>query len=340
MSRVDVVIPCYNYGRFLRECVESVLAQSPLSRILIIDDASPDDTPQVAAELVHQDARVFYRRHPENRGHIATYNEGLLEWATADYSLLLSADDYLLPGTLARAVQLMDRHPEVGFTFGSAIKLHPGDSPGPAAHGDTAAARVMSGIEFIEMSGSQDLVPTATAVVRTVLQKQLGGYRHDLPHAGDMEMWLRLAAHAGVGMFEAPQAIYRRHGDNMSLSYYDGEKLVLPDLLERAAVFKAFFEGAATQLSDLPRLRVKTIGALAEEAVWAAHFAFEAGRPDTCRKIADFAAALYPPVRRSRPWKTLAFKRRLGPRVWAALAPAAAVMQGLVRPTPLRQMRA
>jgi glycosyltransferase involved in cell wall biosynthesis len=340
MGRVDVVIPCYNYGRFLRQCVESVLAQSPISRILIIDDASPDDTPKVATELVKRDARVFYTRHSENHGHIATYNEGLLEWASADYSLLLSADDYLLPGALARAVTLMDRHPEVGFTFGPAIKLSPGDPPVSVVNDDTAVARVMSGVEYIEMSGSQDLVPTATAVVRSALQKQLGGYRRDLPHAGDMEMWLRFAGHGGVGMFDSPQAVYRRHGSNMSLSYYVAGELVLPDLEERAAVFEAFFDGAANRLFDLPRLRVKTVGALAEEAVWAAHFAFEAGHLDTCEKIAGFSAALYPSIRLSRPWVTLALKRRMGLRAWAALAPAAAALQRLAWPLPVRKLRA
>ena len=77
MSRVDVIVPCYNYGRFLRECVESVLGQPVDVRVLIIDDASTDDTPEVAAALAAEDARVEFRRHAVNRGHIATYNEGL-----------------------------------------------------------------------------------------------------------------------------------------------------------------------------------------------------------------------------------------------------------------------
>ena len=63
----------------------------------VIDDASPDDTPVVAAELVAADARVAYRRHERNLRHIATYNEGI-DWISAKYYLLLSADDYLLPG--------------------------------------------------------------------------------------------------------------------------------------------------------------------------------------------------------------------------------------------------
>ncbi|MGY4472207.1 glycosyltransferase involved in cell wall biosynthesis [Bradyrhizobium sp. LB9.1b] len=98
MSSVDIVVPCFRYGHFLRECVESVLAQSgPELRVLIIDDASPDNTAEVAEELARSDPRVDYRRHTSNQGLIATANEGIA-WARADYMLLLSADDYLLPG--------------------------------------------------------------------------------------------------------------------------------------------------------------------------------------------------------------------------------------------------
>ncbi|HEY2051058.1 MAG TPA: glycosyltransferase family A protein [Caulobacteraceae bacterium] len=328
MTSVDVVIPCYNYGRYLQSCVDSVLSQKGVDvRVLCIDDASSDDTPQVAAALAARDGRVAWRRHAVNHGHIATFNEGLLEWASASYSLLLSADDYLLPGALAQATRLMEAEPAVGFTFGSAVLLRPGE-PAPVLEcGGQEPGRVMTGAEFVEMSGSRDLVPTATAVVRTALQQRIGGYRPELPHAGDMEMWLRFAAYAGVGMFATPQAVRRLHDTNMSLAYLIPHKVVLPDLQQRAAVFATFFAGPATRLGDLSRLRVRTVGALAEEAVWEAHFAFEAGEIDACREIAEFATDIYPRVRFSRPWATLALKRLLGSRAWAAIAPTAAAMR-------------
>lgn len=339
-SSVDVVVPCYRYGRFLRQCVDSVLGQSgrggPEVRVLVIDDASPDETPDVAADLVARDERVTYVRHRVNRGHIATYNEGLLDWASADYALLLSADDYLLPGALARATALMDRRPEVGFTFGPAVELRPGDPP-PAASSNGDPGRVLGGRAYIEASGAHNPVPTATAVVRTEVQKRLGGYRRDLPHAGDMEMWLRFAAHGSVGVFATPQAVYRRHDRNMSLAYVGRERVTLADLEQRAAAFAAFLDGPARGLPDLPRLRARTIGALAREAVWAAHAAFETGRPDACRAFADFATALYPEVRSSRPWATLAVKCWLGSRTWAALRPATTPLARLwrgARPAP------
>jgi glycosyltransferase involved in cell wall biosynthesis len=246
MARIDVIVPCYRYAHFLRECVGSVLSQSLMDlRVLIIDDASPDDMADVAASLAAEDCRVEVLSHRVNRGHIATYNAGI-DWATADYLLLLSADDVLLPGALARAVRLMDDNPEVGFTYGRVIYFPDGfpthqlsdpdialrDSPFqtsaaiiPPDRGRRARSRrvgaanrpkrgrsaprtgargedeweIFSGIEFIRSSRHSNQVHTATAIVRTALQKKIGEYRQELPHAGDMEMWLRFAVHAPVG---------------------------------------------------------------------------------------------------------------------------------------------
>ena len=121
MSAIDIVIPCYNYARFLRPCVESVLTQTGVHlRILIIDDASSDNTPEVGGELAGRDARIALRRNTKNKGLIATANEGIMDWATAKYSLLLSADDALTPGALERAVKVMDQHSDVGMVYGMA----------------------------------------------------------------------------------------------------------------------------------------------------------------------------------------------------------------------------
>ena len=113
MSGIDVVVPSYNYAQFLTRCVSSILDQQDINvRVLIIDDASSDDTPQVGQRLAALDPHVEFRRHEVNCGPIATYNEGLLGWASAKYSLL-SADDMLAPAALARATRLMDRHGDV-----------------------------------------------------------------------------------------------------------------------------------------------------------------------------------------------------------------------------------
>ena len=98
---VSVIVPCYGYADVLEGCVASVLAQEGVDvRVLIADDCSPDDTPLVGRRLAESDGRVTYRRNAENQGLIATANAGLA-WADGDYVVLLSADDLLVPGSLA-----------------------------------------------------------------------------------------------------------------------------------------------------------------------------------------------------------------------------------------------
>ena len=66
MSRVDVVIPCYNYGKFLGDCVAGALDDQPGTdvRVLIIDDASQDDSSEIAHKLAAADDRVEVIVHP------------------------------------------------------------------------------------------------------------------------------------------------------------------------------------------------------------------------------------------------------------------------------------
>ncbi len=324
MSRVDVVVPCYRYGRFLRDCVGSVLSQSLADvRVLIIDDASPDDTPEVAAALAAEDPRVGVRRHAVNRGHIATYNEGI-EWAAADYMLLLSADDFLLPGALERAVTFLDDHPDVGFVFGRAIDYQT-NAPVivPPVAPEEPAWRISNGLEFIRSVIPVNRVATATAVVRTEMQKQLGGYREDLPHAGDLEMWMRFALHALVGELSAYQAAYRRHDENMSIAYW---RRVVPDVEQRRAAFAAIFSSAQAQAPDYRQLEAMSVQRLAEETLRTAHFAFERREFSICDDCISYAIKLYPELRSSRLWSRLIWKRRMGREAWGLLAP---VVRGL-----------
>ena len=77
LSRIPsltVVIPCYNYGRYLRDCVTSVTTNQPGIDVdvLIIDDNSTDDSLQTALRIAEADPRVRVIAHQSNKGHIAT----------------------------------------------------------------------------------------------------------------------------------------------------------------------------------------------------------------------------------------------------------------------------
>jgi glycosyltransferase involved in cell wall biosynthesis len=323
VSSVDVVVPCYKYGCYLRQCVQSILSQAGVEvRVFIIDDASPDDSAVVGAELARMDRRIRFQRHASNQGHIDTYNEGI-EWVAADYMLLISADDYLLPGALARATSLMDQHPEVSFVFGRAVELQPNGSTRPFLTGiakyDEADVSVVPSLEFIEVSMSENRVPTPTAVVRMSLLKQVGGYRRELPHTADMELWLRLAAHGPVGIIGARQAVYRRHNANMSLAY---SETLLPDFQQRKAALDWFLRSSGDRLPDAEGLRKRAYRQLSEEIVYYAHKTIALGDATTSRRLAELALSVDPGIRRSAQWTKLMVKQKLGHRLLGLLRSA------------------
>lgn len=258
MTKVDVVVPCYNYARFLEGCVRSVLDQSVKDvRVLIIDDASSDDSLVVARKLAQADPRVTFVSHGINMGHIDTYNEGI-DWASAEYCLLLSADDLLVPGALERAVEVMDDNPDVGLTYGRVLQWHdhlpiPDIKPVQKYTWDRHDLLKQLCVSTVNIS-------TCTAIARTRTQKAIGGYRASLPHSCDMEMWLRFAANASVARINAVQGIYRKHSAAMSNAYYADR---MRDFCQTKLAFDSFFDECENNNNDLRGLRMVARRALA-----------------------------------------------------------------------------
>ncbi|MCA1467133.1 glycosyltransferase family 2 protein [Bradyrhizobium sp. IC3195] len=251
MTKVDIVVPCYNYGRFLEASVSSILVQSVSDlRVLIIDDGSSDESLTVARKLARDDSRVTVTSHSRNEGHINTFNEGIA-WSSADYFLLLSADDILVPGALKRATEIMDENPDVVLTHGKCI-LWFDDLPLPIIEPQRRYSWERHDLIGEMCTTGFNFVPAVTAIARTSVQKSVGDYRPSLPHTGDMEMWLRFAANGSVARIGEVQGIYRRHSTAMSNAYYS-EKL--SDYRQCQSAFDSFFDEYGGRVSGSVSLR-------------------------------------------------------------------------------------
>jgi glycosyltransferase involved in cell wall biosynthesis len=322
MSSVSVVIPCYNYGHFLGDAVSSALAEQDGVdvRVLVIDDASPDGSADVAREIAARDSRVEVAVHATNRGHIATYNEGLLEWADCDYTVLMSADDRLTPGALRRATDLLEAHPGVGFAYGHPLHFQHG-TPLPPARTRVQGCSVWPGHWWLKrrFRDTHSCISSPEVVVRTSLQKRVGGYDPALPHTGDTEMWLRLAAHADVGYVRGvDQAYYRLHGHNMTHS-----RTSLVDLRQRRLAYEAVLERCADRLPDAAYLSDVVHRRLASEALWFAARAYDRRRVGhtPVDELVAFAFDCWPQARRLPVYRGLQLRQFIGPRAMPYLQP-------------------
>jgi len=322
MSSVSVVIPCYNYGHFLGAAVTSVLDdQIGMDvRVLIIDDASTDDSAEVARKLAARDSRIDVVVHEVNRGHIATYNEGLLEWADGDYCVLMSADDRLTRGSLRRAADLLDAHPNVGFVYGNVIWFRD-DLPLPVARTGVRGWSVWSGKSWLEarFRHAQTGISSPEVVVRTSLQKRVGGYDPRLPHLADTQMWLRLAANADVGHLPGvDQAYYRRHAQNMSTAYTP-----LLTLQQYHLAYESVLERCGDMLPNEQHLCQIVHRRLAWEALRAAARAYDQDRlsETPVDELVDFAFSCWPEARSLPIYRSLQLRQRIGPRAMRYLQP-------------------
>ena len=248
---VTLVVPTYNYGRYVSQAIDSVLTQTLRDvEIIVIDDCSTDNTSAVLSAYADSD-RVRVIRHQQNHGHIRTYNEGLA-LASGRYVGLLSADDYCLqPHALARQVAVFEANPNVGLVY-SAHLLVP-------AHGAPSEIKpwpsdyVHAGLDEFRQLMWANYVPASGTLVRREVQHELGPYDVRLPHAGDWDMWLRAFARHDVGYIAEPLFGYRLHERNMSHRSIPPSRATEDVLLTLDKAFAALPEDIQADMRSLRR---------------------------------------------------------------------------------------
>jgi glycosyltransferase involved in cell wall biosynthesis len=204
-SPVTVVIPCFNQARFLPAAIRSALNQPEHSVVcIVVDDGSTDGTSEVAGEL---GARVI--RQP-NRGLSEARNAGLAA-ARSEFVVFLDADDELLPGALARGVEMLTSNPAAKAVVGRCQLMDAAGVQLPVAHDEVDVSNLY------EAWLSRNFVWTpGAATFRRAALDEIGGFPRGLGPAGDYAVYLRLARTGGVLVLNEEVARRRKHDASMS----------------------------------------------------------------------------------------------------------------------------
>lgn len=123
LPTVSVLMQNYNHGKYLVRALQAHLQQTiPPLEIIVVDDASTDNSRDVIEEIAlkHTCVRPIY--HAVNRGVVSAMNTGLAE-AKGYYVCFAAADDLVAPEFLARSVEILVQHPEAGFCFSDPAEL-------------------------------------------------------------------------------------------------------------------------------------------------------------------------------------------------------------------------
>jgi glycosyltransferase involved in cell wall biosynthesis len=206
---VSIVIPAYNYARYLPLAVDSALAQThhPVE-VLVIDDGSTDDTPAVMERYAD---RVVYIRQ-ENRGLSGTRNRGVQE-ATHDLLVFLDADDMLAPTMVERCLATM-RDAGEGCVLVACRSQHV-DEEGRQLHKAYGTPSATVELDTRSFALKNRFQPSAVLVRRGPL-RAVGGFDESLTSSEDRDAWLRLSAHGRALLIPERLLLYRVHTTSMS----------------------------------------------------------------------------------------------------------------------------
>jgi Glycosyl transferase family 2 len=309
LPTVSVVIPCYNYARFLPGAVQSALEQDGVRvDVVIVDDASTDRSLQVAHELAADHPAVTVLAHRTNKGPVATFNDGL-DLVSGEFLVRLDADDMITPGALLRAVALARAYPSVGLVYGHPV--HFSDLP-PAPRSRIRSWTVWPGRQWLadRCDSGVNVITAPEVLMRTSVVRRVGGQR-PLAHTHDMEMWFRMSAFSDVARVDGPdQAWHRDHADSLSARLVD----IVKDLLERKAAFDELFAGPAGAIPEARALQWIAHRALAREALQRACHLFDRGKAteQSVSTLVAFAREVEPVDATLPEWRSLRRRTELG----------------------------
>lgn len=236
---VSVVLPNFNYARYLKERIRSILRQSVRDLELIyLDDASTDDSNAVARALVEQeftgDPRVRMYCFSENSGQLyQRWNQGA-RLASGEWLWFAGADDSAHPGFLGHLLSLAKHHPSVGLVRCNFFRIDTdGSLIGLAS--DDVMRRPKDGLSYFA-TGHDELqylarytYPTASSLlIRRSLFDELGGFNAAVPLAADILFYIQLSARADVAYSAIPYSSYRDHRNTFTRS----SSMVANDLMK------------------------------------------------------------------------------------------------------------
>ncbi len=212
-TRVSVVIPTYNRAAMLREALKSVMSQTVMpAEVVVVDDGSTDETPEVVREFEGAGAAVTFLALPHTNRRGPMRNAGVAA-STSPLVTFLDSDDLWKPARLERQLEEWGRAPEAGFAFCNARRFNEEGITGAPWLPLTARLDGYILGDVLE----EPVAGGSTLMVKRQAFEQVGGF-HDLRLNEDHELTLRLAARYKASYVPEPLVLVREHAGRTTLA--------------------------------------------------------------------------------------------------------------------------
>lgn len=205
MPLITVYITNYNYGKFIKNAIESVLVQTLQDfEIIIIDDGSTDNSHEIISQYEHNPKiSIIYQ---QNKG-LTVSNNIAISVAKGRYIMRLDADDYLDPNALKLLYNEFLAVPELGMAFGDWYEVDEYDN-------------VISIERRHDFNDNVSLMDQpahgACTMFRLSYLEELQGYDESLTRQDGYELWFRFVKEYKIKSINIPIFYYRKHGNNLT----------------------------------------------------------------------------------------------------------------------------
>jgi len=202
---VSVILCVYNGGPYLPEAIESTRAQTESDfELLIVDNGSTDETPNVLHEYAKRDRRIRIQRC--ERVNVATARNLILRDARGEFMAVMDADDISEPDRFAAEIAFLREHPDHVAVGSSLLIIDPESdalsvSPRPERHEEILESMLLG----------DGVLPHPSAMVRMDAVRRIGGYREHFDSSEDLDLWLRLTEIGKLANLPQPLLRYRQH---------------------------------------------------------------------------------------------------------------------------------
>jgi glycosyltransferase involved in cell wall biosynthesis len=211
VKSVSVIIPTYNYARFVREAIDSVLAQTaPALEIIVVDDGSTDDTQAVLAAYGDR-IRGIYQ---QNQGVGIARNTGIAA-ARGEYVAFLDSDDIWMPRKLECDVARFEADPDLGLVHCGAERI---DSAGRVLEVSLTGMEGWIAEYLLRLDRAVIAAPGSGTMVPKRIAEEIGGFDARLQPSEDWDFCYRVATRYRAGFVAEVLVRYRQHGTGIHLN--------------------------------------------------------------------------------------------------------------------------
>lgn len=222
---ISIVVPCYNYARFLSETLNSIINQSYTNwECIVVDDGSTDNTAEVCMLYTKKDYRIRYI-HQHNQGLSSARNTGI-KASKGCYIQLLDSDDTLDKDKLEQQLKQFELHPDSDMVYSNyQIMDEDGSNPRSVNKTNWIEMRHKPFSEFLLYWEKGFTIPIHCYLFKKTCFERWGYFQLQLPTHEDLDIQLRYSLFgAKYRMLDTPLAYYRLHKNSMARDYTNMHK--------------------------------------------------------------------------------------------------------------------